>query len=86
MALEKILKMLSGMYMAWAIKIGMVLILYRLITVIIKGIPYLSWQPWAGQLEGTHRAEPMLSLHFSCGVRSLCVNNGSLWDIALRFS
>ena len=35
MALEKILKTLSGIHIAWALKNSMVLILYRLVTVII---------------------------------------------------
>ena len=41
MALEQILKLLSGIHIAWTIKSGMVLILYRPVALIvrIKGIP-----------------------------------------------
>ena len=41
MALKQILKLLSGIHIAWAIKIGMVLILYRPVAliVLIKAIP-----------------------------------------------
>ena len=35
MALEQVLEVLSGINTAWAIKNGMVLILYRFITVIV---------------------------------------------------
>ena len=35
MALEEILKLLSGIHIAWVIKNGMMLILYRYVTVII---------------------------------------------------
>ena len=36
MALEKILRLLSGAHIAWAFKNGMVLILCRLVTVIVS--------------------------------------------------